>query len=157
MVLLSSIIETMSQDKRDADELFDQALLSALRLDVVPHLGHVTVPGAVITQFVKVLAKASQICAPDADDPESIAATTQNYPTVPRERFAYSCFDLLFELCSDIPSTDDCKLERVQESRRVGAIALLPLIMRCRSVLSTFVADEELRGSIPFSRSGFSR
>ena len=155
--LHSSVIESWSREDRDAEELFDQALLHTLKEDVIPRIGHQTVPDEVISQIVKVLSRASQVAVPSFDSIDSkVRGTVKDYPVVPRERFAYSCFDLLLTLCrnQEIEGSGEITRQEVtlNELRRVGSLAVLPLITRCRSVLSTFIADEELHGSIPFSR-----
>jgi len=65
---------------------------------------------------------------------------------LPRERFSYWCFDLLFLICSDTAK------DREPSRRRVASLSLPMLLSRCRTTLVGFVADEELRGSLPFPR-----
>ncbi|KAF9559372.1 hypothetical protein CPC08DRAFT_666543 [Agrocybe pediades] len=65
---------------------------------------------------------------------------------LPRERFSYWCFDLLFLICSD--TTRDQEESR----RRLAALCLPSLLNRCRTTLVGYVADESLRGNIPFPR-----
>ncbi|KAJ8092074.1 Endocytosis and vacuole integrity protein [Marasmius tenuissimus] len=65
---------------------------------------------------------------------------------VPRERFSYWCFDLLFLVCSDV--TKDQEPLR----KRLAALSLLSLFTRCKTALVGYVADEALRGNLPFPR-----
>ncbi|KAK1219528.1 Endocytosis and vacuole integrity protein [Marasmius sp. AFHP31] len=65
---------------------------------------------------------------------------------VPRERFSYWCFDLLFLVCSDV--TKDQEPLR----KRLAALSLLSLFTRCKTTLVGYVADEALRGNLPFPR-----
>ncbi|KAG7085465.1 hypothetical protein E1B28_003026 [Marasmius oreades] len=65
---------------------------------------------------------------------------------VPRERFSYWCFDLLFLVCSDV--TKDQEPLR----KRVAALSLISLLTRCKTTLVGYIADEALRGNLPFPR-----
>jgi len=65
---------------------------------------------------------------------------------VPRERFSYWCFDLLLLICSDVAR------DREPQRRRVASICLPLLLIRCRSTLVGYIADEGLRGNLPFQR-----
>ncbi|KAF9267021.1 hypothetical protein L218DRAFT_955496 [Marasmius fiardii PR-910] len=86
------------------------------KLDVEKHLGHGST---------------------DHNDPGSL---------VPRERFSYWCFDLLFLVCSDV--TRDQEPLR----KRVAALSLIFLFSRCKTTLVGYVADQALRGNLPFPR-----
>ncbi|EMD41098.1 hypothetical protein CERSUDRAFT_111675 [Gelatoporia subvermispora B] len=72
--------------------------------------------------------------------------TTETGRFLPRERFAYWCFDLLFLICSDTAK------DQIPARRRVAVLSLAPLLERCRMTLIEFVADEALRGNLPFPR-----
>ncbi|OCH93573.1 hypothetical protein OBBRIDRAFT_885401 [Obba rivulosa] len=72
--------------------------------------------------------------------------TTETGRFLPRERFAYWCFDLLFLICSDTAK------DQIPARRRVAALSIAPLLERCRMTLVEFVADESLRGNLPFPR-----
>jgi len=84
--------------------------------------------------------------------------------TVPRERFSYWSFDLLFLICSRVAQgmailclgfTVYFSLTDQEHSRRRLATLSLPsLLNRCKATLLRFVADESLRGNIPFPRCG---
>ncbi|KAG8975493.1 hypothetical protein FRC05_005562 [Tulasnella sp. 425] len=65
---------------------------------------------------------------------------------LPRERFSYWCFDLLFLICSDVVK------EHEVLRKRVAALVLPSLLSRCHSVLANYVADARLRGNLPFPR-----
>ncbi|KAL6306601.1 hypothetical protein BKA93DRAFT_729312 [Sparassis latifolia] len=79
-------------------------------------------------------------------DPNFGIGTTENGHFLPRERFSYWCFDLLFLICSDTAQ------DRVQSRKRVAALSLPSLLERCRITLVSYVADEALRGNLPFPR-----
>ena len=113
-------------DVQEAEENFDLALIASLEIDVVPHLGDSRVPDDVVAQLAKVLqqgsrlrdvedyspaspqSKASGRLSPDFEQvdhfgsDESTLGTTEASKFLPRERFSYWCFDLLFLICSDI-------------------------------------------------------
>lgn len=111
------------------EENFDLALVAALEIDVVPHIADSRVPDYVVTELAKVLQRASQLHESDDDPPTPPPARAQHVNGVngkhaapvgatsipreivgstvpgkllPRERFSYWCFDLLFLLCSNI-------------------------------------------------------
>ncbi|KAF9484605.1 hypothetical protein BDN70DRAFT_825412 [Pholiota conissans] len=65
---------------------------------------------------------------------------------LPRERFSYWCFDLLFLICSDITKDQE------EYRKRLAALTIPSLLNRCRTTLLGFVADESLRGNMPFPR-----
>ncbi|PPQ71802.1 hypothetical protein CVT26_007726 [Gymnopilus dilepis] len=65
---------------------------------------------------------------------------------VPRERFSYWCFDLLFLICSDVTRDQE------ESRRRLAALTLPSLLNRCRATLVSYVADESMRGNLPFPR-----
>lgn len=176
---------------QEAEESFDLALVAALEIDVVPYLGDPRVPDYIISQLAKVLQQGSCIReAPEYRPPSPTSpghkspnssydlekiesfgdvkpgeGTTEPGRFLPRERFAYWCFDLLFLVCSDTAKGTNsfyvCNLsvnnnlyliDRINSRRRVAALALPAVLSRCRTTLTTFVADEALRGSLPFSR-----
>ncbi|KAH9475059.1 Protein MON2-like protein [Psilocybe cubensis] len=72
--------------------------------------------------------------------------TTDFGNLVPRERFSYWCFDLLFLICSDVTRDQE------QSRRRLAALSLPSLLNRCKTTLLGYVADESLRGNTPFPR-----
>ncbi|KAJ6632164.1 hypothetical protein B0H10DRAFT_1976381 [Mycena sp. CBHHK59/15] len=161
-----STAEAFSLDVQEAEENFDLALIAALEIDVVPHLGDKRVPDSLVGQLAKVLHHGSRLYeAGLASGPHSPVSssgsrefekiemdglyehgTTQSGALVPRERFSYWCFDLLFLICSD--TTKDQESSR----RRLAALSLLSLLNRCRTVMVGYVADEALRGNLPFPR-----
>ncbi|KAF8968453.1 hypothetical protein BDZ97DRAFT_1902846 [Flammula alnicola] len=65
---------------------------------------------------------------------------------LPRERFSYWCFDLLFLICSDVTKDQE------ESRKRLAALSLSSLLNRCRTTLVGYVADESLRGNMPFPR-----
>ncbi|KAF5319150.1 hypothetical protein D9619_008506 [Psilocybe cf. subviscida] len=73
-------------------------------------------------------------------------ASTDFGHLLPRERFSYWCFDLLFLICSNITRDQE------DSRKRLAALSLSSLLNRCRTTLVSYVADESLRGSMPFPR-----
>lgn len=90
--------------------------------------------------------------------------STQSGALVPRERFSYWCFDLLFLICSNTTKgmnscrsgysnlTWLCFPDQEPSRRRLAALSLPSLLTRCRTVMMGYVADEALRGNLPFPR-----
>jgi len=169
------------------EESFDLSLISSLEIDLVPHLGDTRVPDHLITQLAKILHKGSQLykssmgpSRPDSpstdtanvsDDPRdshdfekvdlNIGSTTPEV-LVPRERFSFWCFDLLFLICSNVTSGNPIHLRVFMEliilldqessRKRVAALCLPTLLDRCKITMVSYVADEALRGHLPFPR-----
>ncbi|EPQ52984.1 hypothetical protein GLOTRDRAFT_139951 [Gloeophyllum trabeum ATCC 11539] len=160
--------ETMPLEMQEAEENFDLALLSSLEIDVVPHLGDTRVPDHLIAHLAKVLHQGSKLLdfseshyvqtpppSPPHGKKSNKAAekdrvydvgTTERGREYPRERFSYWCFDLLFLLASDVSSDQE------SSRRRVAALSLSALLSRCRMTLVSYIADEALRGNMPFPR-----
>lgn len=97
-------------------------------------------------------------------DSAPVFGTTAPANLLPRERFKYWCFDLLFLTCSAStqgilnlntwsaitdgrPGSDNAT-----ERQRIAALILPSLLSRCHTVLATYVVDEALRGGVPFPR-----
>lgn len=111
---LSSIVEEMPLEVQDAEENFDLSLLSSLEIDVVPRLGDPRVPDSLIIQLAKTLDQGSRLFHDSSlkgDDLEEavlmngsghVVGSTESNHVLPRERFAYWCFDLMFLVCSDM-------------------------------------------------------
>lgn len=117
----SSTAESFPLDVQEEEENFDLSLIAALEIDVVPHLGTRRIPDSVLTQLAKVLAQGSQLYdsvhspyTPEDDsgrgstdyirldvDRHRLHGSTDSGISLPRERFSYWCFDLLFLICSD--------------------------------------------------------
>ena len=98
---------------------------------------------------------------------KTIVGSTAPIGEVSRERFSYWYLDLLFLICSDTSKgkvswlLGDMSyaiygispfLDRESSRRRVAALCLPALIGRCRTTLAGYVADEKIRGSLPFPR-----
>ncbi|TCD65014.1 hypothetical protein EIP91_003335 [Steccherinum ochraceum] len=167
-----TVVDSFPLDVQEAEENFDLALIASLEIDVVPHLGDSRVPDDVVSQLAKVLSQGSRLR--DADDladlsfvspksktsgrlspdfekvdfgsEESTLGTTEAGKFLPRERFSYWCFDLLFLICSDVAQ------DQVASRKRVAALCITSLLNRCRTTLVSYVADESLRGNLPFPR-----
>ncbi|KAH8829338.1 hypothetical protein DL96DRAFT_1668827 [Flagelloscypha sp. PMI_526] len=121
---------------QEDEENFDLALVSSLEAYVVPYLGSERVPDSTSRHSLHRLFTKGE-CLLDA--PEVGKA-------VPRERFSYWCFDLLFEICSNNCKADDFA------RRRLAVLSLPSLLNRCKGTLLSYVADEAIRGNLPFSR-----
>jgi len=140
---------------------FDLAYIKALQADIFPYLGDSRVPDDLISQFGKMLQNASRLHRLDIDRPRSpesiggrtlveehngkprglrefddvdfaqMVGTTVPMVQLPRERFAYWCFDLLFLICSN--SQDGW----LTITPRVILYVLIPFICRLRSGTTT--------------------
>jgi len=164
-------IEGLSLEDQEVEESFDLSLISSLEIDLVPHLGDTRVPDHLITQLAKILHKGSQLykssmgpSRPDSPSTDTanvsddsrdshdfekvdlnIGSTTPEV-LVPRERFSFWCFDLLFLICSNVTSDQE------SSRKRVAALCLPTLLDRCKITMVSYVADEALRGHLPFPR-----
>ncbi|OJA16091.1 hypothetical protein AZE42_05645 [Rhizopogon vesiculosus] len=166
-----TVIEALSLEDQEAEENFDLSLISSLEIDLVPHLGDPRVPDHLITQLAKVLHQGSQLykSSPDPSRPGSPSTdtakafddsrdshdfekvdvdigTTAPGILVPRERFSFWCFDLLFLICSDVTS------DQASSRKRLAALCMQTMLDRCKTTLVSYVADEALRGNMPFPR-----
>ncbi|KAI0690366.1 hypothetical protein BC835DRAFT_1365030 [Cytidiella melzeri] len=164
-----STADNFPLEMQQQEESFDLALIAALEIDVVPHLGDSRVPDYITAQLAKVLQQGSQIRDDSEYRPPSPASlesvsqrasaelvtfgrhtlaegTTEPGRLLPREQFSYWCFDLLFLICSSVAQ------DQLPARKRVAALSLPALLKRCKSTLVTFIADEALRGSLPFPR-----
>ncbi|KAG2035480.1 hypothetical protein BDR03DRAFT_1001030 [Suillus americanus] len=162
--------EGFSLEDQEAEESFDLSLISSLEIDIVPHLGDTRVPDHLIVQLAKILHKGSQLYKSSIDHPRpdspsidadvsddswdshdfekvdlDIGSTTRGI-LAPRERFLFWCFDLLFLICSKVTSDQE------SSRKRVAALCLPTLLDRCKSTMVNYVADEALRGNVPFPR-----
>jgi hypothetical protein len=163
--------EGFSLEDQEAEENFDLSLISSLEIDLVPHLGDTRIPDHLITQLAKILHKGSQLYKSNMDPsrPDSPSTDTTHVSDdsreshdfekvdlnigttapgilVPRERFSFWCFDLLFLICSNITSDQE------SSRKRVAALCLPTLLDRCKTTMVSYIADESLRGNMPFPR-----
>jgi hypothetical protein len=119
----SSAAEALSLEAQEAEENFDLALIGSLEIDVAPYLGDSRVPDYLVSQLAQILHRGSVLYEPDLESISMSATPTkalssvkvekvnldQQYDLgstefgtlVPRERFSYWCFDLLFLICSN--------------------------------------------------------
>ncbi|KAH9847754.1 hypothetical protein C2E23DRAFT_740985 [Lenzites betulinus] len=175
-----SAAEHFSLDVQEEEENFDLSLVASLEIDVVPYLGDPSVPDYIISQLARVLQHGSQLRASEDDLPPSPTSlpdepvptgkaaedrpskelgklewfgdgsigmgTTAPGRFLPRERFSYWCFDLLFLICSDTSQ------DQIPSRKRIAALSLPSLLERCRMTLVGYIADESLRGNLPFPR-----
>ncbi|EJD40839.1 hypothetical protein AURDEDRAFT_115706 [Auricularia subglabra TFB-10046 SS5] len=166
----TSYTESLPLEVQNAEENFDLALVATLEIDVVPHIADARVPDYVITELAKMLQRASILhegeddsytpppsrpavngtkgshSGPATSIPREIVGSTSPGKLLPRERFSYWCFDLLFLICSDVAKDDE------SVRRRLSALSLPSLLRRCQQVLASYVADDALRGNTPFPR-----
>ncbi|KIK97811.1 hypothetical protein PAXRUDRAFT_824529 [Paxillus rubicundulus Ve08.2h10] len=172
-----SASETLSLEEQEAEENFDLALISSLEIDLVPHLGNSRVPDYLVARLARILHQGSQLYKSHSDasrpispglgdgmgtesspgslrssreifeklDMENLGSTATG-DLAPRERFSFWCFDLMFLVCSNV--TSDQETSR----KRVAALCLPLLLDRCKTVMVGYIADEALRGSLPFPR-----
>ncbi|KAF7416059.1 hypothetical protein PC9H_002319 [Pleurotus ostreatus] len=165
-----SASEEFPLEVQEAEENFDLALISSLEIDVLPYIGDSRVPDPLIRQLSKVLQQGSALYESDSKSsassspiaealrqpgefgfgkgglPEGSYGSTDLGTPLPRERFSYWCLDLLFLMCSDF-----CK-DGEPLRRRVAALSLPSLLNRCHASLASYVADEMIRGGLPFPR-----
>ncbi|KAI9435094.1 hypothetical protein H4582DRAFT_1817945 [Lactarius indigo] len=162
-----SAADAFSLSEQEEEENFDHHLVASLETDVVPCLGDDRVPDYLITQLAKILQRGSQLLQDGSSEEYLSPPTSATHPdvslggkaadgeevgsTVPllavsRERFSYWCLDLLFFICSDTAKDNEAL------RRRIAALSLPALIGRCRTTLAGYVADERLRGNLPFPR-----
>ena len=125
----SSAAENLSLETQEEEENFDLAFLASLEIDITPHLGDPRVSASLVSHLSRVLQEGSKLYdfamttsggAPDEDDKTRASSSRRTSETlfyvedrdyelgtthlgivVPRERFSYWCFDLLFLICSD--------------------------------------------------------
>ncbi|EKM74882.1 hypothetical protein AGABI1DRAFT_65220 [Agaricus bisporus var. burnettii JB137-S8] len=148
-------------DVQTQEEDFDMAVLKELEENVIIHIGHPRVPDVLVSQLARILHRGSEVYpSEDASPPTPTLAsdkspgvnhtpysgTTELAQLVPRERFSYWCFDLLFTICCSSPEHQDTS------RKRLAALSLPSLLNRCRSTLVGYVADGSLRGNLPFPR-----
>ncbi|KAG5638067.1 hypothetical protein H0H81_002035 [Sphagnurus paluster] len=164
----SSVSESFPLEVQEAEENFDLALVASLEIDVAPHLGDERVPDDLVGQLAKILHQGSRLYESHSERSSGRSSpggpqtsrrveevsvqnhyeqgSTESGPLVPRERFSYWCFDLLFLICSNTTT------EQERSRRRLAALSIPSLLNRCRTALVGYVADEALRGSLPFPR-----
>ncbi|KAF9033039.1 hypothetical protein BDZ89DRAFT_1036881 [Hymenopellis radicata] len=159
--------EEFPLDVQEAEENFDLALISSLEIDVVPHFGDSRLPDILVAQLAKILQRGSRLYESEgrglsrSGSPVGSLRNSQDYVKVdvsvghgstdsglllPRERFSYWCFDLLFLICSDTTKDQE------QSRKRLAALSLPSLLHRCKMTMEAYVADESLRGNLPFPR-----
>ncbi|RDB21958.1 Protein MON2 [Hypsizygus marmoreus] len=155
-----SVAESFPLEAQEAEENFDLSLIASLEIDVAPHLGDSRVPDRLVAQLAKILHQGSRLYDAHLESSETSSPMVENVdvgkhhqlgstasgPLVPRERFSYWCFDLLFLICSK--TTSDHAISR----RRLAALSIPSLLNRCQTTLVGYVADESLRGNLPFPR-----
>ncbi|KAG6844369.1 hypothetical protein H0H87_007445 [Tephrocybe sp. NHM501043] len=157
-----SAADSFPLDVQEAEENFDLALIASLEIDVAPHLGDSCVPDHLISQLATILHHGSRLheTVLETDIADSFSpelshkvediqmhkhyelGSTASRSLVPRERFSYWCFDLLFLVCSHTTSGGYFN----------NSLSIPSLLNRCQATLVGFVADEALRGHLPFPR-----
>ncbi|KAF8311099.1 hypothetical protein DL93DRAFT_1519713 [Clavulina sp. PMI_390] len=166
-----SSMDRLPLAEQDAEEQFDRRMLEAIDKIVVPNLGDSRVSDGITISLAKALAMASKLHELDDSIPlpvpttpqdlnskspsrhhkfdslNTIEGTTAPVRVLPRERFAYWCFDLLFAVVA-LDSSENSSTD----AKRVASLALPPLLNRCHNVFTSYIVDEALRGNIPFPR-----
>jgi len=112
--------ESFPLEVQEEEETFDLSLISALEIDVVPYLGDIRIPDYLVSQLGSILYQGSQL-RKTIERPNGNVLQANGYPAIekiemnkhnekgttevgsalPRERFSYWCFDLLFLVCSN--------------------------------------------------------
>jgi hypothetical protein len=121
----SSTADALPLEAQEAEENFDLALIASLEIDVAPHLGDSRVPDYLVSQLAQILHRGSVLYEPESEsgtntppateqrsekvekvevDQQYGLGSTEFGSLVPRERFSYWCFDLLFLICSNTTS-----------------------------------------------------
>jgi hypothetical protein len=150
----SPAVGQLEKTARDADEAFDRAWLASLQVDVVPHLGNPGIPPSALEHMAGILREGSRVhefsvarSMSDGDAPSGLlvkpdrldlpeqrsfdCATTRPGSLLPREAFSYSCFDLLFKVCS-VSSTCALFIRRTRTRRLIVRSTRADLPSRCR-------------------------
>ncbi|KAG6906753.1 hypothetical protein DXG01_012283, partial [Tephrocybe rancida] len=162
-----STAESFPLDVQETEENFDLALIASLEIDVAPHLGDSRIPDHLVGQLAKILHHGSRLHDSHSETASADSSSTDltslklqeihlhkqhelgstvSGTLLPRERFSYWCFDLLFLICSHTTSDQE------HSRRRLAALSIPSLLNRCQATLVGFVADEALRGHLPFPR-----
>ncbi|VDB92020.1 unnamed protein product [Peniophora sp. CBMAI 1063] len=151
--------------EQEEEAMFDLRLVAALEADVVPHLGDTRIPDALVSHLARILAQGSKLRSSEDEEDTPIlqhpaasktsvtsiesddeAQISRGRAVAARERFAYWCFDLLFLISSDVQKDNETA------RRRVAALSLPALLDHARNTLDAFVADAQVRGTLPFPR-----
>jgi hypothetical protein len=83
----------------------------------------------------------------------TLHSTTNTMVPVRRERFAFACLEILFDLCSSGEDLSDSSGHNETEIRKRTARTLTPVLMkRCHVLLDAYTADQALLGKCPFPR-----
>lgn len=152
----SSAADAFTLEVQETEENFDLALIASLEIDVIPQLGDSRIPDLLVTQLAKVLHQGSRLHdsdvgsgsespmndsmskhrSHDSHDFETVSmseygiGSTGSGTALPRERFSYWCFDLLFLICSDTA-------KGLSRSLAAERIALISSLLRSRSISQT--------------------
>lgn len=163
----SAILE-FSPSRQEEEQIFDLILLSTIECDIWPYLGKEYVPEGCITALAKSLSHSSRLSMAEyigvgnnnrAESDESEREEDEKVEkeqgssnwkeSVPRETFAYWCFDLLFLMSNkvNLPESEDAT-----KSKRVAALFLPLLIQRISSTIAQYISEVQLRGTTPATR-----
>lgn len=94
----------------------------------------------------------------------TLHSTTNTMVPVGRERFAFGCLEIMFDLCSNqSPSSSTSNGTSGKDSNnnsaseadirfRTAKVATLVLMQRCQALLEAYSADQTLLGKCPFPR-----
>ncbi|KAI0700224.1 hypothetical protein C8T65DRAFT_790748 [Cerioporus squamosus] len=165
-----SAIEQSPLDIQEAEENFDLSLIASLEIDVVPYLGDASVPDYIVSQLARVLHQGSRLRTVDEDLPPS-PSSLHDVP-LPRgakkshdshspkdskdldkvEKFGDGYIGAGTTALGHFLPRERFSTDQLAARRRIAALSLPSLLERCRMTLVGYVADESLRGNLPFPR-----
>ncbi|KAL7417221.1 hypothetical protein BDY24DRAFT_377122 [Mrakia frigida] len=156
--------DILSLEAQALDETFDLRYLSSLETDLIPIIGSSRVPDHLIVKLARCLQQASRFYRFETEGlkgastelgdedggwskttEQTLYGTTAEIIGLPRERFRRWCFDVLFLLTQRVESNTESR-------KRVATLCLPALMERCSLVLASYLADQPLRGAMPFPR-----
>ncbi|KAJ9119007.1 hypothetical protein QFC22_003496 [Naganishia vaughanmartiniae] len=138
-----SSLSDMPPAEREKEESLDWPFLQMLETHLLPVLGYPEMSDQTLQALAEIVHSATQLWR----GVTSSEAGTEEIETLPRERFHYWCFDLLFIVTSRTSVVDD-----VQSARRTAGFFLPLLVSRCKASLMGYLDELSLRGAIPFER-----
>lgn len=150
----SAVLE-MDLARQEEEQMFDLILLSTIECDIWPNLGRHHVPEECIVELARALCLSSRLCTVETASPESAIfdetgeeKLERHFEAVPREAFAYWCFDLLILMSQ----SGEILADKEQDYKRVACLFLPMLLQRISSTISQYTEESRLRGTKPASR-----
>ncbi|EAU83566.2 hypothetical protein CC1G_07939 [Coprinopsis cinerea okayama7 len=141
-----SAAESLSLEAQEEEENFDLSVIASLEIDVIPHLGDPRVPDALVAQLSKILKQGSLLY--ESGEQAKRPSTADSARTHSSGKTDVTKVDSIENKYID--GTTD--FDQEDSRRRLAALSLPSLLNRCRTTLVSYVADESLRGSLPFPR-----